>query len=254
MIRKSFDGHIPPVDTNDSFNYADIDLFGIERASLFNVQFEIGGYVAFLAPHVCKFRNVSTDELDAFANGLAAATHQIEFLLSQLAVHRATTDQSTFFVLKDDNLKRVSQCKVVFRECLCDFNCAHRSDHAVVISTFRNRIDVRSDQQRQQTAYASCATPNQITRGINRHVQLRSTHQTEYVLTSLFIGIAVCHPTDAALRVFAKLREGENVVHDPLAVDANTRLQRQTSKRKRSQRKSESVVELATVDFHRNEM
>jgi hypothetical protein len=42
-----------------------------------------------------------------------------------------------------------------------------------------------------------------------------------------------------------------NVVHDALAVNTQLRLRRETRKRERSQTKNQSMIEVATIDFHK---
>ena len=53
----------------------------------------------------------------------------------------------------------------------------------------------------------------------------------KHVFASLFVGIAVRDATDTALRILAKLRQREDVVHDPFAVDAQCGLRKKRSKR-----------------------
>ena len=165
----------------------------------------------FLATNLGEFCRIAADEFDSFANRLAAATDHIEFFLSQRAVHRAAADQSAFFVLKDDDFERMTRRHVVLGECLRDFDRAHRADVAVVVSAFRNAVDVRTEQHRFEAAVAAGATANDISGGVDRYVQLRRAHQAHHVFASLSIGFAVSDATDAALRVLAKLRQRMNV-------------------------------------------
>src|SRR6185503_7575025 len=127
VICKSLDGDVPPVDADDAFNYADVYLFSIENAALLNVQLEIASDLTFAPSNVSEFRRISADEFDAITNCLAAATHKVELSLSQLAVHGAAADESSFLVLKNHDFKRVTRRHVVFSECLCDFDRAQRA-------------------------------------------------------------------------------------------------------------------------------
>jgi hypothetical protein len=81
VICKSFDGDVPPVDANDSFNHSDVYLFTVENSALFDVQFEISSNVALLSSHLGKPRDVSADKLYSFANRFAAAANKVEFFL-----------------------------------------------------------------------------------------------------------------------------------------------------------------------------
>src|SRR5687768_1335390 len=155
VIRETFDRHVPPVDPDNAFDDTDLDLLVIEMSTLFDVQFEIRSDVAFLATDFGELHRIAADKLDSLANGFAAATDEIEFAFGEFAIHRAAADQPTFFVLKDDDLEWMKQTDVLLRQCLRNFNRAHGADYSVVVSTVRNSVNMRSDQQRLETACAS---------------------------------------------------------------------------------------------------
>src|SRR6185369_172146 len=142
MVCETFDRDVPPVDTDDAFNDSDIYLLAIENSALFDVQLEIRRDLPFATSNFSELRRISTDELNSIANRLPAATHKVELFLCQLAVHRATADQSAFLVLKDHDFKRMTYRHIVFSKRLCDFKRAQRTDDAIVVSAFRNAIDV----------------------------------------------------------------------------------------------------------------
>src|SRR6185369_10599911 len=138
----AFDRDVPPVDPDDAFNHSDVYLFTVENSALFDVQFEISGNVALLSPHFRQLRDISTDELYSFANRLAAAANKVELFLGQLTIHRTAANESAFFVLKNDDFEWVTSSYIVFRQSLCDLDRANRTNYAVVVSAFRNGIDV----------------------------------------------------------------------------------------------------------------
>ena len=42
VIREAFDRHVPPVDADDAFDDADVDLSRVQDAALLDVQLEVG--------------------------------------------------------------------------------------------------------------------------------------------------------------------------------------------------------------------
>jgi hypothetical protein len=52
------------------------------------------------------------------------------------------------------------------------------------------------------------------------------------------------------LRILSKLRQREDVVHDPFAVDAQCALRKKRSKGYRAQANDERGVEMATTNLH----
>ena len=148
MIRKALDRHVPPVDSHDAFDDADVYLFSFQDAALLDVQFQIGSDASFLALDRGELCRIAADNTDAFANCFATAADEIEFPFRQLSIHCPAADQTAFFVLKDDHFERMLRDDVLFRECLRDFNRAERADITVVIAAFRNTVDVRAKQNR----------------------------------------------------------------------------------------------------------
>ena len=147
---------------------------------------------------ISKFRRIAADELDALTNSLTGTTHEVEFFFSQLAVHRTTADEPALFVLKNNDFKRVSRHNVVLAKRLCNFDGAHRSHHAVVVSTFGDSIDMRADQERafawiaalQSHIHIACDVGRNLKTGLARRVrhQIMRTRIIVRVAASRVVG------------------------------------------------------------------
>src|SRR5262249_24629538 len=68
VIGEALDRHVPPVYANYAFDHPDIDLLGMQKAALFDVQFKVRGDVAGPTNHAGELVSVAADELDASAN------------------------------------------------------------------------------------------------------------------------------------------------------------------------------------------
>jgi hypothetical protein len=110
------------------------------------MQLKIRRNIPLLTPDLSKSRRIAADEFDPISNRLPAATHEVKFFFRQLTIHSAAADESAFFVLENDNFERVTRGYVVLSKRVCDFDRTHRSHYAVVVSTFRNSVDVGSDE------------------------------------------------------------------------------------------------------------
>src|SRR5262249_13907769 len=124
----------------------------------------------------------------------------------------------------------------VFSQRLCNFDCSKRTNVAVVISAFGHAVNVRAKKNRSQTAVALGTTAYQIAHGIDRHVELRVTHQAHHVLAALAIGFAVSDAANAALRVLPELRQSFKVFVEARTIHAwlSFRDERKSMKRKRT--------------------
>src|SRR5262249_38637996 len=249
VIGEAFDRHVPPVDADDAFDHADVDLLGMQYAALFDVQLKVSRDVAGLTNHAGELISVAADELDAFANGLAAVCDQVQLFLGQADGDGVAADGPAFFVLKDDYFERMSQRDIVLGQRLGHFDCAHRADVAVVIAAFGHGVNVRADDQRFQVHVIARAPPDDVARGVNAHAQLRLAHQLHRVFTAFQIGVAVGEATDAALRILAELGKLAQAPVDALAIDSQFR-------RRLRQRQSEHrcdvrqvQIEFSTVHF-----
>src|SRR5262245_25475770 len=198
MIGKAFNRHVPPVYADDAFDDPDVQLFRFENAALLDVQLDISRNTSLRALNCRSFCGISAEELDPFANGLAAATDQVELFLTQFAIHCATSNQTAFFVLKDDDFERMSRHDIVFGQRLCDFDGAQRSNIAVIISAFRDAVDVRAKKNWSKAVVIirSGATADDVSCRIDLNIKLRRAHQTHHVLAALSIGLAVRNATN----------------------------------------------------------
>src|SRR5215510_4597158 len=147
VIGEAFDRHVPPVDADDAFDHADVDLLGMQNAALFDVQFQVSRDVAGLTNHASELVLVAADELYALPDGLAAVRDEVQFFLGKAGGDGVTADGPALFVLKDDHFQRVAQRDVVLGQRLRDLDRAHRADVSVVIAAFGHGVDVRADDQ-----------------------------------------------------------------------------------------------------------
>jgi len=148
---------------------------------------------------------MAADSPRAFANGLAALRDQVQPLLIQPFPQRLAADGSAFFILENDDLKRMAQRDLLFLENLRDFNRRERTDIAIVIAAHGDGIDVRANQQRLERGIAAGARADDISGKVDMDVQARSLHQSNGVLAALEIRIRIRYATHAALRVGAEL-------------------------------------------------
>ena len=82
--------------------------FSSSVAALLDVQLDVGRDVAALADRGLEAIRIATDEGDAVTRDLAAAGGERECRGLELAGHRAAADRAALFVLKDDDLDRMS--------------------------------------------------------------------------------------------------------------------------------------------------
>src|SRR5437763_11210606 len=93
---------------------------------------------------------------------------------------------------------------------------------------------MRAQKDRSQFRLAAFATSSDdVARGVDRSIQFRRTHQPHNVLATLPIRFAVGNATDAALRVFAELREFLQMLIEARAVYAQRCTAASNSKRLR---------------------
>src|SRR5687768_7900927 len=152
----------------------------------------------------------------------------------------------------------MTQRDVLFRQCLGDFDRAHRTDDTVVVAAFWNRVDVGADQQRGQGRNTAGSASDEIAGGIDRYIEVRPLHQTEDVFAALFVSVAISNTTDASLRIRAELREPAYVLHDALALNAQRLniaaklllVKRETGKLQPAEAERQAVVEVATINLH----
>src|SRR5258707_11561112 len=148
----------------------------------------------------------------------------------------------------------MSRREVVLGECLRDFNCAQRTDHAVVVAAFGNAVDVRTKQNWSETVVvvAGRATADDVARRVDRDVELRALHQAKDVFTTAPIGFTVGETADTALWVLAKLSEGVEVLADARAIHAQLWNRtacgsKRVTQRKRARSPQQSEIESPSV-------
>src|SRR5258707_678124 len=153
----------------------------------------------------------------------------------------------------------MSRRDVVLGECLRDFNCAQRTDHAVVVAAFGNAVDVRTKQNWSETVVvvAGRATADDVTRRVDRDVELRALHQAKDVFTAAPIGFTVSETADTALRVLAKFSEGAEVLADARAIHAQFWYRtvcgsKRGTKHQCTRSSQQSETELATIHKRRH--
>ena len=220
MIRKPFDGDVPPIDPDDAFDDADVRLRRVEDSSLLDVELDVRSNVALPALHRVELRRVATDEIDPCSDGLAASAHERELLCVQLAAHRATANEAAFLVLKDHDLEGVARDDLVLAQCRRHLDCSHGPHVAVVVAAFGHRIDVRAKEDGFAQGVAPRAAANQIAGCIDVRVQTGVAQEGENPLARLPVGVGVGESRDAALRVAPVLGERGKRVVEPRAVDA----------------------------------
>lgn len=136
----------------------------------------------------------------------------------QASAQRLAARGSTFFILEDDDLKRVTKRDGPITERLGDFDGGKRAHVAVIVAAHGNRVDMRADQNWLQRRVAAGTPADDISRDINMHFKSRRLHQTDGILSALQIGFRVGNTADATLRVGAKLRELFQMIIDASAV------------------------------------
>src|SRR5215471_15188563 len=126
------------------------------------MQLEISGYAARLALYLREPAQVTADELNAFSYALAALAFDVQQLVVKSGANDMAADGASFFVLKDDYVQRVAQLRAALIQNLSNFNGRKRSNVAIVIATFRHRINMRPDQQRLERWITAGARANDV--------------------------------------------------------------------------------------------
>jgi hypothetical protein len=126
MIGKARDIDVPPLDADDAFHFADLNLLALQRAALLDVQLEVPGEIAALARDRRQPGGIATQELDAIANRLAARVRQLEILLREFTADDPAAVFAAFFVLPDDDFDRMAQV-ISFAQRLRDLDRAQRT-------------------------------------------------------------------------------------------------------------------------------
>src|SRR6266498_3158965 len=113
MVGEAGDRDFPLLDPDDPLDDADVDLAGVEDATLLDVQLEVGGNLPLTSLDQIELRRISAEERDPLLDCLAAARHVLQFGGDELSTQRAAPVQSALFVLPDRDLDRVSRRQVV---------------------------------------------------------------------------------------------------------------------------------------------
>jgi hypothetical protein len=220
VIGEAFDRNLRVQDADDALDHADIDLLLLERAALLDVQLEVAGDAAGLALHLRYLRGIAADESDPIADSLATLGDSVEQLFVEAGADGMAADGAALFVLKNDDLQRMTKSDVLLVDNLRDFDGGERSDVAVVIAAFRDRVNVRADDQRLERGVRARARADDVSSGIDGYVKAGLAHQTDCILPALPVGLGICDAAHSALRICTVARERLEVTHDPWSLHA----------------------------------
>src|SRR5690349_20791525 len=98
---------------------------------------------------------------------------------------------AALFILKDDDLQGMAESDVLLVENLCDFDGGERSDIAVVVAAFRNRVDVRTDEQRLEGGVGAESRADYISGGIDGDIKAGLAHQSDRKGSPVFVSLSV---------------------------------------------------------------
>src|ERR1700681_464544 len=86
------------------------------------------------------------------------------------------------------------------------FDGAHTAEVPIVVSTVKNRVDVRAKQEDRQL-FRGCAQTEDISGGIHAHLQTRLPHQAGDVFSRSQVGFGVSEASHAAFGILSELAE-----------------------------------------------
>ncbi len=171
MIGDALDLDVPATVPHDAFNHPDVDPLGIEHATLLDVQFEIRCDVTPLSLNGGERSRIASQDPYSLANGLAAATHDVQVMVGQPPADGTAADEPAFLILEDHDFQWMTQRNVVLREYLRDFDGTQGTNVAVVVAAVRHGVDMRSHHETWQARVSAGAPPDQVACGINTHTQ-----------------------------------------------------------------------------------
>ena len=204
MVGRTLDRDVPPADSHDALDDADVDAGFVENRALLDVQFEIGRDVARPAPRGVESGWIAANGANSVADRQAAVTHQAECICANLAGHRLASDRAAFFVGETHDLERMTRGNSILAEEGCGLDRANDTDVAVVIATLRHGIDVRAQDDHGQCGIGPLEAPDDVAGRVDPNREARVAHETLDVFTTRQVRGAECHATDAAVRVGAE--------------------------------------------------
>src|ERR1700722_7484576 len=205
MVGKTLDGDLTFKNAHDPFHYADIDFLLLQAAALLDVQFEISGDTARLAPRRGKLIKISADKACAVANCLAALRYPIKLPSLQAFSQGLAADSATFFIREDDNFERMAQRNLLFFQNLRNFNRGKRAHVAVIVPAHGNGIDVRAGQNRLKRRIAARPSADNVPRRIDVDFEPGIFHQADGVFAALQISLGVGNPAYPTLWIRTEL-------------------------------------------------
>jgi len=219
MIGKAFDGDFGVQNAYDSLDHAYVDLLLLQNGSLLDMEFEVSGD-AFRTPiGVAQLVDITTDEFNSFAHGLATLALEVEQLVVGAGAEDVAAYGASFFVLKEDDLERMAQLNSVFIQDLCDLDGSQRTKNAIVVATLGDRINVGADEQRLERSVATRTRTNDVSRRIDVHRESCLAHELHGVFASLAVSFGVGDAADAPFRVLAKVGHCLKALENSLIVD-----------------------------------
>src|SRR5262245_52356649 len=140
MVGEAFDRYVPLRNPDDTLNDADVQLLAFEDSTLFDMQLEVGVDIPLLSTNGLERCGIATQKAYAVRDGLAAVGPLLELFLRKLAAQGVTADGPAFLIRKDNDLQRVDQVFVRFRDRLRDFDRGHGADVTIVVSACGHRV------------------------------------------------------------------------------------------------------------------
>ena len=96
--------HLAVQDSDDSFDYADLNVLLLQYCALFNMQFNVGADAARLPYRFCEPVGIPAEELDAVTYDLPTLRNRVEPRRIRPTRDGGTAQHHAFFVLEDDHL------------------------------------------------------------------------------------------------------------------------------------------------------
>jgi hypothetical protein len=206
------------VDADDTLDYADIDVRALEPAALLDVQLQVRNELAAATLGATDGVWITTERTDPIAHAAAAGIHQIERCRIQPAGHGAAADQSTFFVGEVHDLECMAQPDVPIAQLLGNLDAADHADITVEVAAVWHGICVRTYEDHRKLRLAPLTAADEVTRGVNPHLQSRSLHEAPEVGAALDIGLAEGDTTHTAVGVCAEVRELDQMALQPVRI------------------------------------
>ncbi len=161
---------------------------------------------------------IATNCSDAICHQHTTLTNLFQSFRRKIAYHRPTSNESTFFIGKNQHLQRVIGCHFVFIEYFNHFQCTKRSKSAIIVATIRHHVDVRTECNWLQCRIFSCPFAYDITSGINGGLKSGFLHQIHKPCTTFHITFGVSHAIAPTSFIATKSSECFNARFDTTAI------------------------------------